>query len=85
MGGKGKKLQQKQLKSTTTTSAQRKREERDTKLRLRKEQARQRNYESNEERQFAGELLEKGYVISVVDGDGKCVTNNNCSALKCAD
>ena len=69
MGGKGKKLQHKQLKSTIT-SAQRKRDERETKSRLRKEQARQRNYESSEERQFAGELAEKGYIISVVDGDG---------------
>lgn len=72
MGGKGKKLAQKHLKQKSTiTSAQRKREERETKLRLRKEQARQRNYETNEEREFAAELLEKGYVISVVDGDGK--------------
>lgn len=75
MGGKGKKLAQKQHLKSTITSAQRKREERETKLRLRKEQARQRNYESNEEREFAEELLEKGFKIAVVDGDGESVTS----------
>lgn len=70
MGKKSKQVPQKQLKSTIS-SAQHKRDERETKARLRKDQARQRNYESSEEREFSKELLEKGYVVSVVDGDGK--------------
>ena len=77
MGGKAKRILQKQkLIKDSTLTIQRKREEREIKLRLRKEKARQRNYESNEELLFAKELLEKGYIISVVDGDGEVMYMN---------
>lgn len=97
MGGKGKKLavakklSQKCVKTSKTTRD--KREERETKLRLRKEQAR--NYECKEEKEFAAELLDKGLVISIVEGDGErnhslidlvvseyfCVCINTCRKL----
>jgi hypothetical protein len=70
---KGGKVRAKIKHAEKEAAAKAKRDERLTRKELKRQQARERNYESSEERAFAAQLHALGCRIKVIAGDGNCM------------
>lgn len=71
--GRAGKIKVKIKKAEQDAAAKTKKNDRLLKKELKKQQARERNYESNEEREFASQMNAIGCKIKHIAGDGNCM------------